>query len=100
MIVNEPLLDRAREHAVRFLRSLDSRHVGPTATRDELLAAVNVPLSDDGEDAAVVLDALARGVDRGLIASAGPRYFGFVIGGRRPPAPAPGWVPARPAPTP
>src|SRR5262245_50950417 len=59
MIVNESLLDRAREHAVRFLHSLPTRHVGPTATRDELLRGVQVPLTDDGEDPAAVLDALA-----------------------------------------
>src|SRR5436853_363550 len=70
MIVNEPLLDRAREHAVRFLQSLPERHVGPTANRDALLAGVDVPLSDDGEDPATVLDALAQGIDRGLIAGA------------------------------
>jgi len=92
MIVNESVLDRAREHAVRFLRSLPSRHVGPTATRDEMLAAVNVPLSDDGEDPAAVLDALAGGIERGLIASAGPRYFGFVIGGSLPVALAADWM--------
>jgi glutamate/tyrosine decarboxylase-like PLP-dependent enzyme len=92
MIVNEPLLDRAREHAVRFLRSLPSRHVGPTANRDALLGGVDVPLTDDGEDAGAVLDALAGGIDRGLIASAGPRYFGFVIGGSLPVALAADWM--------
>ena len=92
MIVNEPLLDRAREHAVRFLRSLPSRHVGPTANRDALLAGVDVPLRDDGEDPAAVLDALAGGIERGLIASAGPRYFGFVIGGSLPVALAADWM--------
>jgi glutamate/tyrosine decarboxylase-like PLP-dependent enzyme len=93
MIVNESLLDRAREHAVRFLRSLPARHVGPTAARGALLAAVDVPLGDDGEDPAAVLDALA-GVDPGVIASAGPRYFGFVIGGSFPVALAADWMTA------
>ena len=92
MIVNEPLLERAREHAVRFLRSLPSRHVGATVARDEMLAAIAVPLTDDGEDAGAVLDALAGGIERGLIASAGPRYFGFVIGGSIPVALAADWM--------
>jgi len=92
MIVNESLLDRARAHAVRFLRSLPERPVGPTATREELLRGVAVPLSDDGEDAGAVLDALAAGIERGLIASAGPRYFGFVIGGSLPVSLAADWM--------
>lgn len=86
------LLDLARDHAGSFLGQLSDRHVGPRATRDELVAALDVPLSDEGEDGAQVLDALARGADRGLIACAGPRYFGFVIGGSLPVALAADWL--------
>jgi glutamate/tyrosine decarboxylase-like PLP-dependent enzyme len=86
------LLDLARDHAGSFLGQLPERHVGPRATRDELVAALDVPLSDEGEDGAKVLDALARGADRGLIACAGPRYFGFVIGGSLPVALAADWL--------
>jgi glutamate/tyrosine decarboxylase-like PLP-dependent enzyme len=86
------LLDLARDHAGSFLGQLPERHVGPRATRDELLAALDVPLSDEGEDGAAVIEALARDVDRGLIACAGPRYFGFVIGGSLPVALAADWL--------
>ncbi len=86
------LLDLARDHAGEFLGQLPDRHVGPRATRDELVAALKVPLSDDGEEPAGVLDALVRGADRGLIACAGPRYFGFVIGGSLPVALAADWM--------
>jgi glutamate/tyrosine decarboxylase-like PLP-dependent enzyme len=86
------LLDLARDHAGDFLGQLPDRHVGARATRDELVAALKVPLSDDGEEPAGVLDALVRGADRGLIASAGPRYFGFVIGGSLPVALAADWM--------
>jgi glutamate/tyrosine decarboxylase-like PLP-dependent enzyme len=92
MIVDEPLLDRAREHAVRFLRDIPDRRVGVTATRDELLAALRVPLSDDGEEPAAVIDALARDAGSGIIGSAGPRYFGFVIGGSLPVSVAADWL--------
>jgi len=86
------LLDLAHKHASAFLDQLPDRHVGPRATRDELMAALKVPLTDDGEDPAAVIEALARGVDRGLIAEPGPRYFGFVIGGSLPVAVAADWL--------
>jgi glutamate/tyrosine decarboxylase-like PLP-dependent enzyme len=90
--VSNSLLDLARDRADAFLRELPDRHVGAQATRDELVAALHVPLSDDGEDPAAALDALANGVDRGLISVAGPRYFGFVIGGSLPVALAADWL--------
>jgi glutamate/tyrosine decarboxylase-like PLP-dependent enzyme len=90
--VSNALLDLARDRAADFLRQLPERHAGAQATREELLAALRAPLSDDGEDPAAVIDALSRGADRGLIACAGPRYFGFVIGGSLPVALAADWL--------
>src|SRR5258706_5731905 len=91
-LVDEGLLDRARNHAVRFLTDIPERRVGVTATRDELLAGLRVPLSDAGEDSSLVLDALAQHAERGVMGSAGPRYFGFVIGGSLPVALAADWL--------
>ena len=91
-IVDEALLHRAHEHAAEYLRSMPERHVGATATRDELLAALRVPLADGGEDPAQVIDALASQGERGTMACPGPRYFGFVIGGSLPVALATDWL--------
>ena len=91
-ILDAALLRRAHDHAERFLRSLPERHVGARATREELLSALRVPLADSGEDADIVLDALASQAERGAIASAGPRYFGFVIGGSYPVALGSDWL--------
>src|ERR1044072_8401196 len=78
---DESLLDVAHRHAVDFLTALPDRHVGARATRQELLSALNVPLSDGGDDPKAVLDSLASQAERGTVATAGSRFFGFVIGG-------------------
>jgi glutamate/tyrosine decarboxylase-like PLP-dependent enzyme len=86
------VLDHARRHALDFLGALPDRPVGARATRDELLAALRAPLSEDGEDAISVINTVARGADPGLVATAGPRFFGFVIGGALPVALAADWL--------
>lgn len=91
-IVNESLLQRAHAHASEFLRTLPERHVGARATREELLALYRTPLTESGEKPEAVLDVLARGAERGVVGSAGPRYFGFVIGGSFPVAVAADWI--------
>jgi glutamate/tyrosine decarboxylase-like PLP-dependent enzyme len=90
--VDEDLLARARAHSIDFLRALPGRHVGARATRDEIMDALAGPLSLHGEDAASVLDLLAGQGERGATGSAGPRYFGFVIGGSLPVAMAADWL--------
>ena len=82
--INDGLLDRTTTHIRAYLDSLPTRHVGARATREELLGALRVPFSEQGEDDVAVIDALAGQAERGAIACAGPRYFGFVIGGSLP----------------
>lgn len=86
------LLRRTADLAVDFLESLPTRPVGGRATRDDLLATMGGPLPDHGAASAEVIAALARDADPGLVASAGPRYFGFVIGGGTPAALAADWL--------
>ena len=86
------LLRRTAEMAEAFLSDLDERPVGRPVDLAALRAALGGPLPSTGVDALTVVEDLARGVDIGLVASAGPRYFGFVIGGSLPAALAADWL--------
>jgi glutamate/tyrosine decarboxylase-like PLP-dependent enzyme len=86
------VLDDAARLAREYVDSLQSRPVAVQADIDELRSRLARPLSDEGEDPRVVIRELARDVEPGLVASAGPRYFGFVIGGSLPVAVGADWL--------
>jgi len=86
------LLDRARAAALAFFESLSDRPVRADARYDDLLRSLPATLPEAPTDAATVLDDLVRQVDPGLVASAGPRYFGFVTGGAFPVSVAADWL--------
>jgi glutamate/tyrosine decarboxylase-like PLP-dependent enzyme len=90
----ERVLRRAAELGLEFLAGLPERHVGPRANADDLAEALGGPIPEDGEDPLAVIEEMARGLDPGLVATAGPRYFGFVIGGALPAAMAADWLTA------
>ena len=85
-------LDRAAVHAKAHLAALDEAPVRPTASLETLRARFVRPLPDEGLDPAAVVDELAANAEGGLVRSAGPRYFGFVIGGSVPAALAADWL--------
>src|SRR3954464_2720514 len=86
------LLRQTADLAADFLDGVASRPVRATASHDELLQAFGGPLADRGEASGEIVSDLARIADPGLIASAGPRFFGFVIGGSLPSALAADWL--------
>jgi glutamate/tyrosine decarboxylase-like PLP-dependent enzyme len=85
-------LEHALDHALAHLASLDSTSVAATATLAELRARLDRPLADQGVDAAATLDGLVADCAGGLLGSAGPRFFGWVIGGALPAALAADWM--------
>jgi glutamate/tyrosine decarboxylase-like PLP-dependent enzyme len=86
------VLRQAHDLALTYLSSLPERNVAPTASLDELRAALRAPLSDEGEDASHVLASLVTAADPGIMANAGGRFFGFVIGGALPVTVAADWM--------
>ena len=86
------LLRRTAEIAADFLETLDERPVFPAAMPDELDDATFTTLPEGPSDALDVLEAVASAVEPGVVATAGPRYFGFVTGGALPATVAVDWL--------
>ncbi len=75
------LLQRAASAAADYRATLRERPVAVPVELDALRDAFGGPLPGAPSPASEVLDALVEAADRGLVATAGPRFFGFVIGG-------------------
>ena len=86
------LLHHTADLAADFLDTLPDRPVGPQTDLAALREAMGGPLPDGPSDPEAVVTTLARDAQPGLVASAGPRYFGFVVGGSVPAAVAADWL--------
>ncbi len=86
------LLKQATEHALRYLATLETRSVAPTQAALKRLAELNGGLADTPTDPSAVLAQLHEVGSPATVASAGPRYFGFVIGGTLPSTLAASWL--------
>jgi glutamate/tyrosine decarboxylase-like PLP-dependent enzyme len=87
-------LRQAAQMAIEYLAEMAKRPVGRPIDPDPLRATLGGDLPERGEDPEQVLERLARDADPGLVATAGPRYFGFVIGGSLPVTVATEWLAA------
>jgi glutamate/tyrosine decarboxylase-like PLP-dependent enzyme len=82
------LLARAAELAAGYRATLAERPVAPAVDSAALRAAFGGPLPAHPTPPSDVLEQLAQAAGPGLVATAGPRFFGFVIGGALPAATA------------
>jgi len=82
----EQLLKDAENRAIRYLGDLQTRRVSPSPSSLDGLKQFFTPLQDQPLDALKVLEELDSIGSPATVASAGGRYFGFVVGGSLPAA--------------
>jgi glutamate/tyrosine decarboxylase-like PLP-dependent enzyme len=86
------VLESVAERAIRYLESLDDRSVGPLPEAVDRLAELDEPFPDKPTDPESVIALLDEIGSPATVATAGRRYFGFVIGGCLPAALAANWL--------
>jgi glutamate/tyrosine decarboxylase-like PLP-dependent enzyme len=86
------LLLRTAEIAADFIESLDERPVFPTTPVEDVATALGGALPDEPSDPLEVVELIAREAEGGVVATAGPRYFGYVTGGALPATVGADWL--------
>lgn len=86
------LLTDAAERSIEYLQGLDTRAVAPDPAAVAALAAFDTALPQTGSNGHEVLELLDRVGSPATMAMAGPRFFGFVIGGALPVTLAANWL--------
>src|SRR5687768_14147742 len=86
------LLEATTERSVRYLESLPTRRVSPSPEAVAGLSRFDVPLQQEPMSPGAVLGELDQIGSPATMAMAGPRFFGFVIGGSLPAAIAANWL--------
>ena len=86
------LLENTAQRAISYLEALGDRGVAPSREAIAKLATLDEPLSDASTPAEAVIKLLDEICSPATMAMAGPRFFGFVIGGALPVTVAANWL--------
>lgn len=86
------LLVNAAQRGINYRENLENRAIPPTPEALERLAELDKPLPEQPSDPETVLELLDEIGSPATVASAGGRYFGFVIGSSLPAALAANWL--------
>jgi glutamate/tyrosine decarboxylase-like PLP-dependent enzyme len=86
------LLENAAQRAISYLDGLDSRRVAPAPEAVRRLSALDEALPAEPSKDETVLKLLDDIGSPATMAMAGPRFFGFVIGGSLPITVAANWI--------
>src|SRR3954463_12060590 len=90
MDADQELFVRAAEEAARHRATVAGRPVHPRPDRSAMAAAFGGALPTAPTTPDRVLEDLVTAASPGIVGTVGPRFFGFVIGGASPAAPAAG----------
>jgi glutamate/tyrosine decarboxylase-like PLP-dependent enzyme len=93
-MIDQTLLQDAAQRATRYLHGLNDRPVAPTADAVAGLRRFDVPFPAVPASPAAILAQLDEFGSPATVATAGQRYFGFVIGGSMPATVAAAWLAA------
>jgi len=86
------LLENTAQRAIAYLEGLDSRGVAPAPEAVAKLSVLDAPLPEETDKPEAVLKLLDDLCSPATMAMAGPRFFGFVIGGSLPVTLAANWM--------
>ncbi len=86
------LLEEASRRAIAYLDSLKNRPVRPDPDAVARLSELDVPVPEKPTAPSEVLAQLDQFISPATMAMAGPRFFGFVIGGSLPVTVAANWL--------
>ena len=86
------LLEEASRRAAAYLDGLETRQVSPLTPDEAALSGLEEPLTEEQVPPDKVLEILDEVCSPATMAMAGPRFFGFVIGGSLPVTVAANWL--------